>query len=209
MVFTPEDEPNIVRPRPAVELSQPSRRENGPRRAGVNDVTDFLIRPASDADGDAIAALIAAAFAEYEGCVFDRAAEFPELDAIASHFAARGGTIWAAESAGGVIGSMALAPTRDERAPAGGQEIFKVYVARAARRRGVARALFDTALAAASAADAPEIRLWTDTRFTDAHRFYERCGFARDGAPRECHDLSATWEYLYRLPLGADRPREG
>ncbi|WP_421700019.1 GNAT family N-acetyltransferase [Ancylobacter sp.] len=172
-------------------------------------MTDFLIRPASDADGDAIAVLIAAAFAEYEGCVFDRAAEFPELDAIASHFAGRGGTIWVAQGPEGVIGSMALAPTRDTDAPAGGQEIFKVYVARAARRRGIARALFDTALAAAHAADAPEIRLWTDTRFTDAHRFYERCGFTRHGAARECHDLSATWEYLYRLPLAAAATGEG
>ncbi|UOK69373.1 GNAT family N-acetyltransferase [Ancylobacter polymorphus] len=172
-------------------------------------MTDFLIRPASDADGDAIAALIAAAFAEYEGCVFDRAAEFPELDAIASHFAGRGGTIWVAQAAEGVIGSMALAPTRDPDAPAGGQEIFKVYVARTARRRGIARTLFDTALSAAHAAGAPEIRLWTDTRFTDAHRFYERCGFTRDGVARECHDLSATWEYLYRLPLAAGRKVEG
>lgn len=172
-------------------------------------MTDFLIRPASDADGDAIAALIAAAFAEYEGCVFDRAAEFPELDAIASHFATRGGTIWVAQGAEGVIGSMALAPTRDPDAPAGGQEIFKVYVARAARRRGIASTLFDTALATACAAGASEIRLWTDTRFTDAHRFYERCGFVRDGVARECHDLSATWEYLYRLPLAAGRKVEG
>lgn len=172
-------------------------------------MNDFLIRPARDADGDAIAALIAAAFAEYEGCVFDRAAEFPELDSIASHFAARGGTIWVAEAGEGVIGSMALAPTRDADAPPSGLEIFKVYVARAARRRGVARALFERALATAEAAGAPEIRLWTDTRFTDAHRFYERCGFVRHGSARECHDLSATWEYSYRLPLGATRHPEG
>lgn len=179
------------------------------RRAGVCDVSDILIRPASDADGDAIAALIAAAFAEYEGCVFDRAAEFPELDAIASHFAGRGGTIWVAEDGSGVIGSMALAPTRDDDAPPGGLEIFKVYVAHAARRRGIARTLFATALNAAQAAGAPEIRLWTDTRFADAHRFYERCGFSRQGPARECHDLSATWEYSYRLPLAAAGPREG
>lgn len=176
------------------------------RRAGVAELTDFLIRPADDADGDAIAVLIAAAFAEYEGCVFDRAAEFPELDAIASHFAARGGTIWVAEADGEVIGSFALAPTRDADAPAGGMEIFKVYVARTARRRGVARALFERALTQAQAAGAPEIRLWTDTRFTDAHRFYERCGFHRHGEARECHDLSATWEYSYRLSLNPAAP---
>ncbi|QFR34548.1 GNAT family N-acetyltransferase [Ancylobacter sp. TS-1] len=164
-------------------------------------MNDFLIRPATDADGDAIAGLIAAAFAEYEGCVFDRAAEFPELDAIASHFAARGGTIWVAEDGGTVIGSLGLFPMRDDAAPKGTMEVSKVYVARAARRRGVARALMATALAEATARDAPEVRLWTDSRFVDAHRFYEVSGFARVGAARECHDLSATWEYDYRCVL--------
>ena len=176
----------------------------------------IAIRPATDADGDAVAGLIAEAFGEYEGCVFDRAAEFPELDALASHFSTRGGIIWVAEGPGAgnepsVIGSMALAPTADAEAPAGAVEIFKVYVARAARRRGVARALFDTAMRLALSRGAPEIRLWTDTRFTNAHRFYESCGFERQGAPREVHDLSATWEYSYRRVLAppdgpADQP---
>jgi putative acetyltransferase len=171
----------------------------------------MTIRPATDADGDAVAGLIAEAFAEYEGCVFDRAAEFPELDALASHFTKRGGTIWVAVDGDAVIGSMALAPTGDADAPAGALEIFKVYVARAARRRGVARALFDEALGRARRLGAPEVRLWTDTRFTNAHRFYERCGFVRVGEAREVHDLSATWEYAYRLapvPSSAAPARE-
>lgn len=166
-------------------------------------MTDFLIRPATNADGDAIAALIEAAFSEYDGCIFDRAAEFPELDAVATHFAGCGGIIWVAQSGPDVIGSLAVAPSANEDAPAGAMELFKVYVARAARRRGVARILFEHAFAHAEAAGAPEIRLWTDTRFTDAHRFYERCGFQRQPGARELHDLSDTWEYPYRLALTA------
>lgn len=164
-------------------------------------VNSMTIRPATDADGDAVAGLIAEAFAEYEGCVFDRAAEFPELDALASHFNHRGGIIWVAEDGPAIIGSMAIAPCGDADAPDGALEIFKVYVARAARRRGVARALFEQALGRARRLGAPEVRLWTDTRFTNAHRFYETCGFIRVGEPREVHDLSATWEYAYRLAL--------
>ncbi|WAC28110.1 GNAT family N-acetyltransferase [Ancylobacter sp. SL191] len=171
-------------------------------------MTAFHLRPAEDADGDAIAALIESAFAEYPGCIFDRAAEFPELDAIARHFAARDGLIWVAEDEAGVIGSLAIAPTGDTDAPPGALEITKVYVAARARRRGIARALMDAARAVAGMRGAPEIRLWTDTRFTNAHRFYEVCGFRRQGEPRECHDLSATWEYAYRLPLRAGAPAE-
>ncbi|MBS7543380.1 GNAT family N-acetyltransferase [Ancylobacter oerskovii] len=160
-----------------------------------------LIRLAGDADGDAIAALIAGAFAEYPGCIFDRAAEFPELDAIASHFAVRSGAIWVAADAGTVIGSLAAAPMRGRDAPAGAVEITKVYVARAARRRGVARALMGEALAFARAHGAPEMRLWTDTRFLDAHRFYESLGFERLPGTRTFGDMSDTSEYPYRLSL--------
>ncbi|GAB4069425.1 hypothetical protein GCM10028812_32870 [Ancylobacter sonchi] len=160
-----------------------------------------MIRPALDSDGDAIAALIAGAFAEYEGCVFDRAAEFPELDAIASHFEARGGIIWVAADGAAIIGSLAVAPMRVEGVPAGTLEITKVYVARAARRRGVARALMNHAIAFAGAQDAQELRLWTDTRFLDAHRFYESLGFERLPGARALGDLSDTSEYPYRLPF--------
>ena len=159
------------------------------------------IRLARDSDGDGIAALMQEAFAEYEGCVFDRAAEFPELDAIASYYAARGGVIWVAEMDGRVVGSMATAPTRDADAPMGGWEVFKVYVAQSARRRGLASALYANVLDRVQAAGAPELRLWTDTRFVDAHRFYESCGFVLSGDARELHDISLTLEFPYRLRL--------
>jgi len=164
-------------------------------------VQHIHIRPATDSDGDGISALMQEAFAEYDGCVFDRAAEFPELDAIASYFDARGGIIWVAEMDGRVVGSMATAPTRDSDAPVGSWEVFKVYVAQSARRRGLARMLYARVLERAQQAGAPELRLWTDTKFLDAHRFYESCGFVLSGAPRELHDLSLTLEYPYRLRL--------
>jgi len=164
-------------------------------------VQQIKIRPASDLDGDGISVLMAEAFAEYDGCIFDRTAEFPELDAIASYFRERGGIIWVAEMDGVVVGSMATAPTRDADAPSGTWEVFKVYVAQSARRRGLARALYANVLERAQAEGAPELRLWTDTKFVDAHRFYESCGFVLSGEPRELHDLSLTLEYPYRLRL--------
>lgn len=170
-------------------------------RAGEFVVNHIQIRPARDSDGDGIAALMQEAFAEYDGCLFDRAAEFPELDAIASYYKARGGVIWVAEMDGRVVGSMATAPTRDADAPAGTWEVFKVYVAQAARRRGLARTLYAHVLERVQAEGAPELRLWTDTRFLDAHRFYESCGFVLSGEPRELHDISLTLEFPYRLRL--------
>ncbi|WP_029349913.1 GNAT family N-acetyltransferase [Bosea sp. 117] len=160
-------------------------------------MTDICLRPATDADGDGVAALIAGCFAEYEGCLFDRAAEFPELDAIASHFAARGGTIWVADREGSVVGSLAVAPTEEP----GTVELFKMYLTREVRGRGLAAGLLGHAVGFARARGAGTVRLWTDTRFTDAHRFYERHGFVRAGEPRPLNDISASWEYPYRRRL--------
>lgn len=114
--------------------------------------------------------------------------------------------IWVAEREGSVVGSLAIAPSREAGAPDGTLEISKVYVARAARRRGVARGLFARARALAEGRGAPLIHLWTDTRFVDAHRFYETLGFVRGAGARDFGDLSATQEYPCSLALTAAVP---
>ncbi|BBE72300.1 GNAT family N-acetyltransferase [Oharaeibacter diazotrophicus] len=154
------------------------------------------IRPARDADGPAVAALIAGVFAEYEGCPFV-AAEFPELVAPATHYAGRGGGLWVlADDEGSVVGSFALS------AVGGGRyELHKVYLAAAFRGAGWARRLYDTALATARAGGARRLRLWTDTRFHDGHRFYERHGFRRVPVVRYLADATEAWEYAYVLDL--------
>jgi putative acetyltransferase len=164
-------------------------------------VTDPTIRPATDADGDGLAALIAGCFAEYEGCLFDRAAEFPELDAIATHFQNKGGAIWVAAHDGSIVGSIACAPIEE----AGTVELFKLYVAREMRGRGLARALLDHVLGFARERSASAVRLFTDTRFLDAHRFYERNGFERQPGSRPLNDISNSFEYPYRLSLAGER----
>ena len=158
----------------------------------------FLVRPARDDDGDALAALIAGCFAEYPGCVFDRAAEHPELDAIASHFARQAGAVWVAEAAGTVVGSLATRLQGDEAV-----ELLKVYVTRAARGRGIAESLLAEAAALARRAGRERLELWTDTRFERAHRFYEKHGFVRTGERRFLGDLSDSWEWRYVC----DRPK--
>lgn len=160
-------------------------------------MSDLPIRPATDADGDGLAVLIAGCFAEYEGCLFDRAAEFPELDAIATHFRNRGGAIWVAEQDRRLVGSIACAPTEEH----GTIELFKLYVAREMRGRGLARTLLGQVFGFARQRGATSVRLFTDTRFLDAHRFYERNGFERLPGSRPLHDLSNSWEYPYRLTL--------
>ena len=155
-----------------------------------------VIREAEDADGPRIAALVAAVFSEYEGCPFVRA-EFPELDAPASHYAARGGVLLVAEAGGEVVGSFAVFRVD------GGEvfEIGKVYVARDLRGTGLARRLYDRATAVAAGRGCTRLRLWTDTRFHAGHRFYEKLGFRRLPVTRYLADATRAWEYAYERSL--------
>ncbi|MFP4127359.1 MAG: GNAT family N-acetyltransferase [Alphaproteobacteria bacterium] len=159
------------------------------------------LRPAVDADGPRLAQLIAACFAEYDGCVFDRR-EFPELAAIARHFAAAGGHIWVAEAAGALVASLGVRP-----APGDGVELLKVYVARPWRGSGLAPTLLDAALAFARDRGATRLELWSDTRFTRAHAFYEKHGFRPTGERRFLADLSDSWErrFVRELVDGPER----
>lgn len=154
------------------------------------------IRPATDADGPALARLIATVFAEYPGCLFVDA-EFPELAGPASHYAGKGGRLMVAERDGKVIGSLAVVMTE----VAGLAELFKVYVAADARGSGLAQQLFEAGLAHAKAREANAMILWTDTRFERGHAFYEKLGFRREPVMRYLADESASWEYCFRMAL--------
>lgn len=156
------------------------------------------IRPARDADGPAVASLIAAVFSEYEGCVFDWS-EFPELRAPAAAFAARGGMMWVAARDEAVVGCGAVAPAADAQT----FELFKFYVAKTERGSGLAQRLFETALSFARDRGARRIVLWSDTRFLAGHRFYEKHGFARGPEKRFLADLSDSWEYSFSRNLDA------
>jgi putative acetyltransferase len=159
----------------------------------VQQSVSITIRPAADADGPAIAALIARTFAEYPGCLFlDE--EFPELAAPASHYRDLGGQLWVAERDGALIGSLAVVTTPVE----GLAELFKVYVAAEARGTGLAQSLFEQGLAHARAIGAQGLILWTDTRFERGHAFYEKLGFRREPVTRYLADASASWEYCFR-----------
>ncbi|KPF65893.1 hypothetical protein IP69_16615 [Bosea sp. AAP35] len=157
------------------------------------------IRPARDADSQALARLIAASFAEYPNCVFVWD-EFPELQAPASHFAGKGGRLWVAEGPdGGIAASLGATPVAEQNAI----EITKVYAAPAFRGTGLAQVLFAEAMRFAQAGGFDEMMLWSDSRFARGHRFYEKLGFRRWPGERYLADVSATWEYHFRLRLRA------
>jgi len=152
------------------------------------------LRDGTDADALAYIRLIGEAWAAYPGIVFDVDAELPELHALASHFAARGGRVWLSEEGHGMIATRPLGA--DEA-----WEICRLYVDAAARGTGLAHALLDAAEGHARAQGAERLVLWTDTRFDAAHAFYEKRGYVRAGAIRILDDLSKSLEFRYAKPL--------
>lgn len=158
----------------------------------------FSTRPALDTDCEGLVQLIASAYAEYPGCVLDVEREEPDLLAIASAYARYGGafTVTIDRMTGEIVASAGWLPSP---APEyrGWLQLRKLYVARAYRRQGLASVLLGGVEARASELGAVGVELWSDTRFLDAHRFYERHGYQRGPATRALFDLSASVEYHF------------
>ncbi len=162
----------------------------------------IAIRPVEDRDGAPVAGLIAACFAEYEGCLYEPS-EFPELAAPASWYAVRGASMWVAEAEACVVGCICATPHP------GAMELHKFYVAAHLRGSGLALRLTDLFFARARGHGASRAFLWSDTRFARAHRFYEKLGFRRTGRTRLLHDVSDTRELHYEMAVREPAPSAG
>jgi GNAT superfamily N-acetyltransferase len=156
-----------------------------------------LLRPGRDDDAEGFIRLIGECWSEYPGCILDVDGEEPHLRALSTYFTQAGGTLWAAEHEGRIVGMAATRPMNQDSA----WEICKVYVAKPARGTGLAHDLLGAAEAHARAAGAERLVLWTDTRFETAHRFYEKRGFVRQGSIRILDDISNSLEFRYAKPL--------
>lgn len=169
----------------------------------------FAIREARDADGPALEALIAGVFREYPGCWLAKRTEMPQLLRPRSWFRSHHGRWWVAELGGRVAGCIAAAPELRAGAVAT-VELKHLYVAAASRRQGLGARLCDLVDEFAAARGAARLVLWSDTRFTDAHRLYERLGWTPTGRMRALNDTSLTREreFVRTAPRGA-RSRGG
>jgi putative acetyltransferase len=154
------------------------------------------LRDARDSDADKLIDLIERCYAEYEGCILDVDGEVPELRALATHHANNRGRFWVAESGGQLVGCAGLVSTDDPDV----MELKKIYVAKEARQMGLGARLCSLVEAEAMSRRATAVELWSDTRFEDAHRLYERRGYVR-GPTRELHDKSNSVEYYVRKVL--------
>jgi GNAT superfamily N-acetyltransferase len=156
------------------------------------------LRPALDADSPGIIELIARCYAEYPGNVLDVDREEPGLRSPARSYDA----FWVAER-GGIVGCAALVLQRADSSAF--VEMKKVYLEPTLRGTGLAQRLLACVEEWAIRAQVSRVELWSDTRFTRAHRFYLKQGYRRSGRVRDLHDLSRSIEYHFVRDLELPR----
>ncbi len=156
----------------------------------------MTIRAGQDTDADGFIALIGACWAEYPGVVLDVDGEIPELRALASYYADKGGALWATEAGGRILGMVATVPHAADT-----WEICRVYTLPSTHGSGLGHRLLATAETYAREAGAKRLVLWSDTRFDRAHRFYEKHSYIRHGPIRVLHDISNSFEFSYAKPV--------
>lgn len=142
---------------------------------------DLLFRPIQSQDNAQIAAVIRAAFVEFDaprkGSVF----EDPETDALSELFKTEGSGYWVIEQQGNILGGCGFFPTPG--LPEGMGEIVKFYTLPQIRGKGIASALFSFVEQHAAKAGYNRLYLESIPEFGNAVRLYSRHGYRHLSAP--------------------------
>lgn len=166
----------------------------------------LTIRPAADADGPALTALIGAAYDEYDCGPLDPDVFDADLASPATSAAASDRRWWVLTIEDGdipsIVGSVAHGSVHVAADGARAVELHRLYLAPAVRGVGLASALLEGVSYEAQLAGAEALHAWSDTRLVDAHTRYFASGFRLAGASRELGDPAGTTELLFVRPLG-------
>ncbi len=155
----------------------------------------MVVRAVADNDSGPLIDLITSCWADYPGCVMDVDEEEPWLRAPATAYRTWGARMWVVTLDEILVACVGLKPAGESA------ELKSLYVAAAARRRGLGERLTRLVEDEARRCGCRRLELWSDSRFTDAHRLYERLGYRRLPDTRELHDVSGTVEVHYDTSL--------
>ena len=156
-----------------------------------------MIRPVIDADAQDLFGLLSLCYAEYPGCFVDPHDDLPDLISPSSSYAETEGAFWAVEDERGrVCACVAI-----DFPKSGTAELHRLYVRSDRRGQGLGSLLVRQAESHARVRGAERIVLWSDTRFTTAHRLYKRLGYTQIDGQRQLTDISKSAEYRFEKAL--------
>ena len=144
-------------------------------------------------DAAEIIGLVGEVWREYD-CTLKIDIEERHLLDPGSYFRHRGGDFWIVRENGVLIATAGVSIEKDLA------EMKTLYVKQEARGHGLGTQLTNLAIETAKERGAERMELWSDTRFIDAHRMYERLGFVRFDV-RDLNDHNNTREYGYRRDI--------
>ncbi|MFC4171652.1 GNAT family N-acetyltransferase [Microvirga sp. GCM10011540] len=155
------------------------------------------LRPAADADAQDLFGLLSLCFAEYPGCFVDPHDDLPDLRAPGSSFDRKGGAFWVVDDERGRVCACVAVDFPEE----GAAELHRLYVRPDQRGRGLGASLVRKVESFAREKGATRIFFWSDTRFTNAHRLYQRLGYVKVDGQRDLGDISGSVEYRFEKDL--------
>ncbi|MFO8030826.1 MAG: GNAT family N-acetyltransferase [Cyclonatronaceae bacterium] len=149
------------------------------------------IRSARKTDIPHLVALIKDAFAEYN-LMMDPAIEVPDFLSFENSYDFRKKHLLTALWNDKIAGCGAV--TIDGKVA----WLSRIYVHTGFRKRGIGTGIMQRLTEIALESGTETIELWSDTRFTDAHRLYRRFGFTQSGRERILQDdPNDTVEYHF------------
>ncbi len=158
-------------------------------------IDSMHIRPATNADAEAIRTLIFGVLEEY-GLLTEHEGVDADLKDIEGNYITRGGLFdLVFDDAGQLIGTVGLYPRGD-----GAAELRKMYLARHARGKGIGRMLLERALGRARELGFGRIELETSSRLVEAIGLYKRYGFV----PFQPEHIACRCDQAWALELNAE-----
>lgn len=155
----------------------------------------WRLRAACDHDALEIAALIDRVFRAYGDRLAPRRGD-RDLTSIETHYWNQGAAMVVLETphtllgGGEIIGVAAMTPVSFPSLCA----LRRFYVDERYRRSGGGSTLIRWAISWAALRGFQNFEIWSDTRFSLGHRFFERVGFKRTGELRSLTDGAAPYE---------------
>lgn len=155
-------------------------------------MTNLKIRPAEDRDADGLIKLIGDCFSEYEGVFLEPDGLDADLKAYASFMKEIDGEAFVVEKEGELVAVSSYAPLEGDK-----YQLKRIYLSQKLRGSGMGLELLHLVEGKARARGAASMELWSDTRFTRAHSFYQREGYVKQDYTRDLLDSSNTTEFCF------------